>query len=61
MGNVLVSMKGIDKQFPGVRALNQCHFELRSGEANLFRQINGDVVMGGLSWRTGIHYVKIQL
>ncbi|MCA9948514.1 MAG: sugar ABC transporter ATP-binding protein [Anaerolineales bacterium] len=32
MENVLVSMKGIDKSFPGVRALDSCELELRAGE-----------------------------
>ncbi|GAA0137701.1 sugar ABC transporter ATP-binding protein [Paenibacillus sp. YSY-4.3] len=41
MENVLVSMKEIDKQFPGVRALNQCHFELRAGEVHALVGENG--------------------
>jgi ribose transport system ATP-binding protein len=32
MNEVLVSMKGIDKSFPGVRALDTCELELRAGE-----------------------------
>lgn len=32
MDDVLVLMKGIDKSFPGVRALDTCELELRAGE-----------------------------
>ena len=32
MNEALVSMKGIDKSFPGVRALDTCELELRAGE-----------------------------
>ena len=32
MNEVLVSMKGIDKSFPGVRALDNCELELHAGE-----------------------------
>lgn len=28
MGEVIVSMEGIEKTFPGVHALSQCRFEL---------------------------------
>ena len=31
---VLVRMEGIDKSFPGVHALDQCRFDLRSGEVH---------------------------
>ena len=41
MGDVLVSMAGIDKSFPGVHALNQCQFELRSGEVHALVGENG--------------------
>ena len=34
MDEVLVSMEGIEKTFPGVHALNQCRFELRPGEVS---------------------------
>src|SRR3981081_1887198 len=30
----LVRMEGIEKSFPGVRALDDCHFELRAGEVH---------------------------
>ena len=34
MPDLLVEMKGIDKQFPGVKALNECSFELKPGEVH---------------------------
>ena len=37
----LVSMTGIDKAFPGVRALSQARFELYSGEVHAFMGENG--------------------
>jgi ribose transport system ATP-binding protein len=41
MGEVLVSMEGIDKSFPGVHALNQCRFELLAGEIHALVGENG--------------------
>lgn len=41
MGDVLLSMEGIDKSFPGVRALDQAKFELRSGEVHALIGENG--------------------
>ncbi len=41
MGDVLVLMEGIDKSFPGVHALSQCRFELRSGEVHALVGENG--------------------
>ncbi|MDR1955320.1 MAG: sugar ABC transporter ATP-binding protein [Treponema sp.] len=41
MGEFLVQMEGIDKRFPGVHALNQCHFELRPGEVHALVGENG--------------------
>ena len=37
----LVRMEGIDKSFPGVRALDQCRFELRAGEVHALVGENG--------------------
>ena len=37
----LVSMEGIDKSFPGVRALDQARFELRAGEVHALVGENG--------------------
>ncbi len=41
MGDVLVLMEGIDKSFPGVHALDQAQFELRSGEVHALVGENG--------------------
>jgi ribose transport system ATP-binding protein len=41
MSHVLVSMEGIDKSFPGVRALEQGRFELCSGEVHALVGENG--------------------
>lgn len=41
MGDILVQMEGIEKSFPGVHALSQCKFELRSGEVHALVGENG--------------------
>ena len=41
MDDVLVLMEGIEKTFPGVHALNQCRFELLSGEVHALVGENG--------------------
>ncbi len=41
MGDVLVLMEGIEKSFPGVHALSQGHFDLRSGEIHALCGENG--------------------
>src|SRR5512140_395240 len=41
MGEVLVMMEGIEKSFPGVHALSQARFELRSGEGHALVGENG--------------------
>src|SRR5438309_164854 len=37
----LVRMEGIEKSFPGVHALDNCHFELRAGEVHALCGENG--------------------
>ena len=39
--DALVLMEGIEKTFPGVHALSQCQFELRSGEVHALVGENG--------------------
>lgn len=41
MDKILISMEGIDKSFPGVKALDQCRLELRSGEVHALVGENG--------------------
>jgi len=41
MGDVLVSMEGIEKSFPGVHALSQCRFNLKAGEIHALVGENG--------------------
>jgi ribose transport system ATP-binding protein len=41
MTEQLVSMEGIEKSFPGVRALDHCRFELRAGEVHALVGENG--------------------
>ncbi len=41
MDQLLVSMEGIDKRFPGVHALDRCRFDLRSGEVHALVGENG--------------------
>ena len=41
MGELLFSMEGIEKSFPGVHALNQARFDLRAGEIHALVGENG--------------------
>ena len=41
MGDVILTMKGIDKSFPGVHALDQVDFEVKAGEVHALMGENG--------------------
>ena len=41
MGEIILTMKGIDKRFPGVHALNQVDLEIRAGEVLALMGENG--------------------
>lgn len=41
MNDTLILMEGIDKRFPGVQALKDCHFNLRRGEVHALVGENG--------------------
>ncbi|MBU9725437.1 sugar ABC transporter ATP-binding protein [Diplocloster modestus] len=41
MGDVILTMKGIDKSFPGVHALKEVDFDLRKGEVHALMGENG--------------------
>ena len=41
MSDLLVNMVGIEKSFPGVHALSDCHFELRRGAVHALIGENG--------------------
>ncbi len=41
MGKTILAMEGIEKRFPGVHALKQCRFDLRSGEVHALVGENG--------------------
>ncbi len=41
MGEVILTMKGIDKSFPGVHALDHVDLEIRKGEVHALMGENG--------------------
>ena len=41
MGEIILQMKGIDKTFPGVHALDHVDFEVRKGEVHALMGENG--------------------
>ena len=56
MSEVLVLMEGIEKTFPGVHALSQCRFELRSGEVHALVGENGAGKSTLIKIITGAHW-----
>lgn len=55
MNEVLVLMEGIEKSFPGVKALDQARFELRSGEIHALVGENGAGKSTLMKVLTGVH------
>lgn len=55
MNELLLSMKGIEKWFPGVHALSNCQFELRKGEVHALVGENGAGKSTMMKILTGIH------
>jgi len=53
--NVVVTMRGISKQFPGVRALNNVDFTLRKGEIHALMGENGAGKSTLVKVLTGVH------
>ena len=56
MGDVILTMKGIDKSFPGVHALNHVDLEIRKGEVHALMGENGAGKSTLMKVLTGIYH-----
>ena len=55
MSNFILELKGITKIFPGVKALNQVHFQLKPGEIHALMGENGAGKSTFIKVITGVH------